>query len=231
LQFAAVIGDPILELGCGTGRVLGPLARAGRRVTGLDRSRPMLGRARQRLISDGGLDAVTLHEGSMTAADEAPGGPFGLVIFSLNGIMHLATPAEQRQAIAMARRALDPRGMLVIDTQNPSPEWLMAMDGRVHHDGTWERADRAVVSRFSARTHAPFTQRIESDVWYDVVSGDGHLRRVRTTFPMRYLVRSEIELLLELAGFVEWQLYGSYDLDPYHDDSERLIVTAEVTPS
>jgi hypothetical protein len=54
---------------------------------------------------------------------------------------------------------------------------------------------------------------------------------VRTRFPMRYLVASELVLLLEITGFVEWKLYGSYDLDPYHEGSDRLIVTAEVTPS
>ena len=48
---------------------------------------------------------------------------------------------------------------------------------------------------------------------------------------MRYLVASEIALLLELTGFGEWKIYGSYELDPYDDGSDRLIVTAEVTPS
>ena len=49
LRLAEVVGDPILELGCGTGRVLAPLAAAGHRVTGIDRSRPMLDRARSAL--------------------------------------------------------------------------------------------------------------------------------------------------------------------------------------
>jgi hypothetical protein len=48
---------------------------------------------------------------------------------------------------------------------------------------------------------------------------------------MRYLVASELTLLLEVSGFVEWKRYGSYDLDPFDDRSDRLIVTAEVTPS
>jgi hypothetical protein len=47
---------------------------------------------------------------------------------------------------------------------------------------------------------------------------------------MRYLHQAELELLLELAGFVEWQVYGSYDLDPVSDMVERLIFTADVTP-
>src|SRR5215216_3132795 len=85
LRLAEVVGDPILELGCGTGRVLLPLAAAGHRITGIDRSRPMLERARSTLKTNTSslLRRVTLSEGSMTEAECAPGGPFGLVIFSL----------------------------------------------------------------------------------------------------------------------------------------------------
>jgi SAM-dependent methyltransferase len=228
LQFAEVVGDPILELGCGTGRVLVPLAEAGYRVTGLDRSGPMLQRAS--MATDGARERVTLVEAPMAAADMAPGGPFGLVLLTLNGLLHLPTLDEQRAALTAARQALDPRGMLVIDVINPSPEVLATFDGRVQHEGSWEREDGTLVDRFSARTHAPATQRIETDLWFDLVDRSGRLTRVRSRFPMRYVTRSELELLLELAGFVEWRVYGTYDLEPYGDASERLIVTAEVTP-
>lgn len=231
LQFAEVIGDPVLELGCGTGRVLRPLSAAGHRVTGVDRSRPMLARARDYLAGQPHVDQVTLFHGAMTEADRAPGGPFGLVIFSLNGLMHLPTANEQRAALSAARRALDPRGMLAIDLPNPTADWLAAFDGRVQLDGTWERPAGARVCRFSAATHAPAAQRIEAELWYDTVQGDGRVRRVQTRFPMRYLMRAELELLLELVGFVEWQFYGSYELDPLDDQSERMLITAEVTPS
>jgi len=231
LQFASVIGDPILELGCGTGRILAPLAEAGHRVTGVDRSSTMLGRARIAIPGSSFRDRVILHEASMTEADLSPGGPFGLVIFSLNGLMHMPSAAEQRAALSAARRALDPRGMVVIDVLNPGAELLATFDGRVLHEGSWERDDGSMVSRFSARTHAPAEQRIETELWYDIADASGRLERVRARFPMRYLVRSEIELLLEITGFVEWQLYGSYELDPYDDSSERLLVTAEVTSS
>jgi SAM-dependent methyltransferase len=232
LRLAEVVGDPILELGCGTGRVLAPLVATGHRVTGIDRSRPMLDRARLALRedSDDPLQRVTLREGSMTEAERAPGGPFGLVIFSLNGLMHVSTMAGQRAALASARRALDPRGMLVIDALNPTPEMLVTLDGRVQHEGSWRKSDGTVIDRFSARTHDAAEQRIDTELWYDLVDPAGHLRRVRSGFPMRYLVASELALLLEVTGFAEWKLYGSYDLDPYDDGSDRLIVTAEVTP-
>jgi SAM-dependent methyltransferase len=233
LRLSEVVGDPILELGCGTGRVLAPLAAAGHRITGIDRSRAMLDRAREWLQTQAGslLERVTLAEGSMTEAECAPGGPFGLVIFSLNGLMHVSTMAGQRAALASARRALDPRGMLVIDILNPTPELLTTLDGRVQHEGSWRKPEGTVIDRFSARTHDAAEQRIDTELWYDLTDPEGHIRRVRSGFPMRYLVASELTLLLEVSGFVEWKYYGSYDLDPFDDRSDRLIVTAEVTPS
>ncbi|MBA3449962.1 MAG: class I SAM-dependent methyltransferase [Chloroflexia bacterium] len=231
LRLGEVIGDPILELGCGTGRVLARLAEAGHRVTGIDRSRPMLDRARAVLAESGNSELVTLLKAEMTAAGSAPGGPFGLVILSLNGLMHAATQAEQRETLIASRGALDPRGMLVVDALNPSPELLVGFDGRVQHEGSWHRADGTRVDRFAARSHDAAEQRIDTELWYDRIDREGHLHRVASSFPMRYVFPSELELLLELAGFVEWKRYGSYDLDPYDDSSERLIVTAEVTPS
>jgi SAM-dependent methyltransferase len=233
LRLAEVVGDPILELGCGTGRVLVPLAAAGHRITGIDRSPPMLERARATLRMHTGslLPRVTLSEGSLTEAECAPGGPFGLVIFSLNGLMHLSTMAAQRAALVSARRALDPRGMLVIDVLNPTPELLTTLDGRVQHEGSWRESDDTLIDRFSSRTHDFAEQRIDTELWYDLTHSEGHIRRVRSGFPMRYLVASELALLLEVSGFVEWKRYGSYDLDPFDDRSDRLIVTAEVTPS
>jgi SAM-dependent methyltransferase len=225
------VGDPILELGCGTGRVLVPLAAAGHQVTGIDHSAAMLDRARMAFADAGVSDRVTLIECAMSDAAETPGGPFGLVLATLNGLLHLSTAAEQRAALGAARQALDPRGMFVIDVMNPHPDLLATFDGRIVHDGSWETSAGERVDRFSSRTHAAAEQRIETDLWYDIVAEDGAVRRVRTRFPMRYLMPSEMELLLELTGFVEWRLYGSYDLDPFEDASERLIVTAEVTPS
>jgi SAM-dependent methyltransferase len=235
LRLAEVVGDPILELGCGTGRVLAPLAAAGNRITGVDRSSAMLDRARwavQVLEDAGDLSRrVTLAEGSMTEAERAPGGPFGLVIFSLNGLMHLSATDAQRAALASVRRALDPRGMLVIDALNPTPELLATLDGRVQHEGSWRKSDGTLVDRFSVRTLDSAEQRIDTEFWYDLTDSEGRIRRVRSGFPMRYLVASELALLLEVTGFVEWKLYGSYELDPYDDRSDRLIVTAEVTTS
>lgn len=228
---AQVVGDPILELGCGSGRVLVPLAQLGFRVTGVDQSKPMLERAERAVRAAAIGDRVTLVEGAMADAAAAPGGPFGLVLAPLNGLLHLAEPAAQRAALASAHRALDPRGLLVLDLLNPTPEALRSFDGSVVLEGNWALPEGGRVAKFSSRRLRESEQRIETELWYDVEDAAGNLRRVRTSYPMRYLHRAEVELLLELAGFAEWEMYGGYDLEPYSDGADRLIVLAEVTAS
>lgn len=231
LNLAEIVGDPILELGCGTGRILAPLARAGWRVTGIDRSAEMLARARQAVAEMGAEPRVRLIEADFAAAETAPGGPFGLVILGLNGLMHLPTLQAQRECLVAARRALDPRGQLVIDVLNPTPDALRSFDHGVVHEGRWTTPGGETVDKFGSRRVSPATQTIETRLWYDTVRPGGQLRRTLSEFTLRYVHRAELELMLELEGFVECQFYGSYDLDPFDDASDRLIVTADVSPS
>jgi hypothetical protein len=146
-------------------------------------------------------------------------------------MLHLANPEEQRKALVSARQALDPRGQLLIDVLNPTLDTLRAYEQGVIHEGSWERPDGVLVDKFSFRRLSTSAQLIHTRVWYDLVSPDGAVRRVATTFDLRYLHRHELELMLELAGFAEWQVYGSYDLETHDDSSERILVAAEVTPS
>ncbi len=221
-------GDPVLELGCGTGRILRPIANAGFRVTGVDSSPAMLEQARAASKSSQKQKRlITLHEGKMEEANVAPGGPFGIVLFSLNGLLHLSDPALQIQALRSAHAALDPRGQLLIDVFNPTLDVLQMLGHGVTHEGVWTREDGTQVDKFSARKLSTSNQTIQTRVWYDLTSPNGTLNRIATSFDLRYLHRHELELMLQLAGFKEWQIYGSYDLDPYDDASERLIFAAE----
>jgi SAM-dependent methyltransferase len=231
INFVEAVGEPVLELGCGTGRLLTGIAEAGYRVTGTDRSGAMLDRARKRVEGSGLEHLVHVAQGEMGDAAEAAGGPFGVAIIALNGLLHVVDPGAQREVLSSVRKALDPRGMLLVDVLNPTPETLRSLDHALAHEGVWHMTDGTRVDKFAARRVAAATQTIATELWYDLTDPSGAVRRIATSMPMRYLHRAELELMLELAGFAEWQVYGSYDLEPFTDQSERLIVAAEVTPS
>ena len=220
----AGIGDgPILELGCGTGRVLIPLAEAGHKVAGIDSSEAMLKAAQTRI--DPELD-VELVVGDMIDPAIVEGVPFGMVIASLNSIMHLTTPHEQRSMIASAHMALKPGGRLIIDTLNPSMAQLGHLLNTTHLEGSWQTDDGTMVDKWGHRLAGENPQIIDTLIWYDQTSSEGDYHRTRSRFDLRYLHQSELSLMLELAGFGHVDWYGSYELDPWDAFADRIIAVA-----
>lgn len=223
LQELTQLGDgPILEMGCGTGRVMVPLAQAGRTVVGVDASEAMLAVARNRSENL----PLTIVNGDMTNLHGVPGGPFGLVIASLNSIMHLTDQPSQRSAIQSAFNVLQDNGRLIIDTLNPSLGQLNHLLNTTHLEGSWVRPDGTTVDKWGHRTPGDEPQIINTLLWYDSVMPNGTVSRVRTSFELRFVHQSELALMLESAGFTRVDWYGSYELDPWYADSDRIIAVA-----
>jgi SAM-dependent methyltransferase len=215
----------ILELACGTGRCLLPLAGAGHAVTGLDVSPAMLEQLHQKAVGAGLAGQVESIAGDMR--DFSLGRTFGLIFVALNSLMHLETQAEQGAALASAARHLDPDGRLVIDLFNPDvalPEpvqegqlflhCLKTLPGGVH------------LLHFQSPTVDRARQLVSMANFYDQIGADGAVVRQVAPFALRYLSAAELELLLPIAGLTVEAIYGSYDLEPYDTGSPRLIVVA-----
>jgi SAM-dependent methyltransferase len=229
LQYVESAGDPVLEVACGTGRLALPIARAGYRVVGADVSEPMLARARLRAgtLVDPGL--LTFVSAGMANAHTIEGGPFGVVIMALGALSHLPTQELQRDALRSAHQALDPRGVLLIDVLHASPARLQELDGGIGVDGRWDSESAGTVERFSTHAVFPASQTIDTRIWFDITSKEGALRRVSTSMTQRYVSPGELRLMLTEAGFQDMMFYGGYELEPFDDTSDRLIVAAEMT--
>ena len=118
---AAAGGGPILELGCGTGRVLLPLARAGVEITGLDLSSGMLERCRAKVDGEPPevRERVQLVAADMTTFDL--GRRFASIICPFAGFQQLRTVDQQLACLERCRAHLLPHGRLVLDLPNPDP--------------------------------------------------------------------------------------------------------------
>lgn len=223
--YAQRTDGPLLELGCGTGRLVVPLAQAGYRITGVDLSPAMLSIARAKVAAANLTDRVTLIQGDYATADL--GGPFRFAFCVMNTFLHLLTIEDQVQALRHWRRHLAPHGLLLLDVFHPDHRQLAELDGRLVWDKTWrDPASGGTVTKFVACTDDPARQTLHVTMIYDEVAADGALRRTVGAYDIRYLGRYEAELLLERAGFALEAVYGAWDLSPFEGNCDRLILAA-----
>ena len=229
LGLAEEYGDPILELGCGTGRVLLHLARRGHAVTGIDNSPEMLARletklaAAQSMVSRGDqLVAPTVVRADMK--DFSLSGLFRLAIMPFNTFMHLLTLEDQIAALTHVRRHLQPGAALALDVSNPGEAYAAQEQGltleRTFMDG------ECIVQQFSSVAVDRAAQLARITWLYDSVAADGAMQRTIIPLTLRYTFPGEMRLLLEKCGFALAHLYGDYQRSPFVDGSPRMIVVA-----
>ena len=223
--YAEIVGSPILELGCGTGRLLVPLAEAGYEISGIDSSPEMLEYARRR-IERAGLDQVDLRQLDMRALGSLPAVHFQMIFCAVNSFLHLETPDDQMLALRGVRSLLKPSGIFVVDLFHPTPSTLIGMDDRLQHDGGWTLPDGLRIDRFSQRHLSPSRQVIETTLFIDRTSPDGAVLRSASSYRTRYIHHFEMLALLEAAGLELEGVYGSYELEPLDDQSPNMIFVA-----
>ncbi len=220
---AAAVGQPVLELACGTGRVSIPVAREGVKVLGLDQSPAMLDIARQRAA---GIENIRLVEGDM--ADFDLGERFGLVFIPFRSFLMLMTVAEQKSCLRAVRRHLVDGGRLALNFFNPSPvimaRWMTSKRGSLEEVSV---RDRPSFKMWSTRQYLPASQSIEETrIEEELDDRSAVISRVYRDLRLRYVFRYEMEHLLALTGFEIEALYGWFDMRPFTDDSSEMVWVA-----
>lgn len=222
-HLAAEMDGPVLELGCGTGRVLLPLARAKQEVTGVDISPALLDVARAKLAAV--AKRVTLLEADLRTLD-LPRKDFAFAYCVSNTLMHLADPADQLAALTRAAAHLRPGGLLLIDLFHPDVARLVEVHGVNELADRWTRPDGVEVLKWSVRTLDLAEQLQDTLFLYEEIQPDGAVRRTPCAFTLRYLWRNEAELMLAAAGLTVEAVWGDFEGSPYGDHSEHLILLA-----
>ncbi len=226
MDLASESPGPVLELGCGTGRALMPLAASGRHCTGIDTSAGLLALAQAKVDRAGLADRVSLVTGDMRSFD-LPTQDFGLACCLSNTLMHLPTQADQIAALAQAHRHLRPGGGLLLDLFSPDVPRLIQVDGLQELADRWHDADTgATVHKWVVRRTSLVHQIQETLFIYEEIFPDGRVQRTSSAFDLRFLWAAEGELMLAAAGFQVEEIWGDYDGSPYDDGADRLIFLA-----
>lgn len=218
IEAAQASGGPVLEVGCGTGRVLIPTARAGIDITGLDVSLHMLDVCRKRLLDEPEAvqSRVRLIQADMRDFNLAQA--FSLVTLPFRPFQHLTTVEDQLSCLKSIHRHLVAGGRLILDIFNPSLEALMRDNlGQEYGDEPeFTTPDgRRVIRRHKIVSRDVFNQISHVELIYYVTHPDGREETLAHAFAMRYLYRFEVEHLLARCGFEVQQVYADYDKSPY----------------
>jgi len=223
LGLARRFGGPVLELACGTGRLLAPLAEAGFQVTGVDSSPAMLERARGRLDRLG-LQAALVQQRVETLHLEER---FRTIIFGLDSFGLLLRRADQLKALRAARAHASHDGRFVVDVSNGNLRGAAEPVEELLHDLTApDPATGRPITKFALRRPRPAEQLDDLLLFYDEQDERGYLRRTNVELRLRWFTRYELELLLETAGWRVEEVYGDYELEPFGPSSPRLLVIA-----
>jgi SAM-dependent methyltransferase len=210
---------PVLEIGCGTGRVLIPTARAGGEIVGLDSSSMMLAVCREKLAvePDEVQSRVKLAKGDMRHFDLNR--RFHLITMPFRPFQHLLIVKDQMDCLNCVHKHLVDGGKFVLDVFNPSLPHLAGTEDMgnflgdepqfVMPDGRRVRRHHRLVSRDW------LSQVQDLELIYEVSHPDGREEQKVHSLRLRYLFRFEAEHLLSRCGFQVEALYAGYDKSPY----------------
>ncbi len=211
-------GEPVLELGCGSGNYLVALSNNLQNISGLDLSEEMLGAASRKADAEG--VATDLHVGDMRnfSIDQK----FKLIFSAGNSLQHLLTAEDIEACFDSVRRHLFPFGKFVVEIFNPSLPLLCRPGDKRHFVGEYRTDDGWVVVTENVRYDAA-TQINHIDWHYK----NQYMRDEQTlSFKMRQFFPQEFDAIFRSNGFRIEAKFGDFDESPFSGSSPKQIVVA-----
>jgi len=216
LKQARLLGGPVLEVACGTGRITMPIARAGIEITGLDVSRPMLERARSKAKAE--RLALNWLEQDCRAINSTQ--QFSMIFSATNAMQHLHDFDSVNAFLTSSKHALRPGGILILDAFNPNLAKLARTTAtRYHHKSIVDAAGRKLHVEVASQ-YDPAGQILSFTLFYLC---DGDLTRTKKV-SMRCFFPEELMALCRLNGLEVVRRCGDYDETPFSDNSPKQIL-------
>jgi SAM-dependent methyltransferase len=222
VDLARAQGGPVLELGCGSGRVLLHLAREGFTATGVDSSPAMLTLARNRLALQPSIaHRITLREDDFIRL--RLGKTFPLVLLPFNTFAHMVDPADVHAALETISRHLPPGGRAVFALPNPIPIYGDPPEALVLERTFRDEVRSLTIQQFSS-LRVDRAAQLGYITWiYDAIDPSGKVTRTAIPMTLRYFFPNELSTLFAGAGLQLLHLWGDYDRSPFIEDSPVLI--------
>jgi len=211
-------GGPVLELGCGTGRVTLPLLETGLEIHGLDASAAMLEIAKQKrdLLSPETAKRLHLHPGDMTRFDLDT--KFALILIAFRSFQILLTPQAQRSCLTCIRRHLAPNGKVIINLFDPRYDLIVPgrQEGKeAPREFVHPVSGNRVVVETLERMNDALSQTLQERWRFTETNAAREIIRQEEEFiHLRWTFRYEMRHLVESCGFAVEAEYSDFHRSP-----------------
>jgi len=224
LKQADQIGDPILELASGTGRLTIPLAQRGHRIWALDNSAVMIRifREKLRVLPNEISRNITLVEDDMTSfsLDQK----FRFIFVSFNSFLLLIKKHEQEQCLRSVHKHLDIDGTFIVDIFSPRFDLCAQEKSDIHFLQNFSLPSRKkVVAQWEYVERDMAEQIMEIDFLYEEFDPDGAVERKSRHLTMGIIFCFYMQFMLEKNGFDIIHFYGDYDKSNFTKKSPQMI--------
>ncbi|MEM0965130.1 MAG: class I SAM-dependent methyltransferase [Verrucomicrobiota bacterium] len=223
LELAKEIGGPVLELGCGTGRILLPIARAGIRITGLDVSEPMLTILKDKLADeedevrskvDWVQDDIRTFRGL---------GRFPLVTVPFRAMQHMYTIDDQVNALVSAKESLSDDGLLAFDVFNPKFDKIFSGVGEEFLDFEWNHDGRVVKRFFRKDSVDKIGMSFTGSFIFRTYEDEKVVNEEIDQIQMSFYTYPHLMALFRLAGLEVVENFGGFSKEALTAESPEMI--------
>ena len=213
--------NSVLEICCGTGRVLIPLLKAGRNIEGFDHSEHMLSYAKKKLNLEN--ENYPWQIADMTNFDV--GKKFELAMLVNNSFCHLYDEMQIDSFFSCLKRHLNSGSIFIIDVLLPKVARLASFNGKneQYHAKFFDPILKKTIELFQNSNYDESTQINNSTLLYKC---DGRTIE-QEDFSLRIFFPKEIDYILNKYGFRIVQRYGDYDKSEFDKRAERQIIISE----
>lgn len=226
LEVAKSVNGSVLEVGCGSGRLVLPTARAGVQIDGFDFSPDMLSILRDKLDSESPevRNRVSLHQGDMR--DFSLGKTYDLITVPFRPLQHIFTVDDQLAAFNNFSKHLNRGGRLAFNLFYPNYKLLDEI-GVEHQELEWtDKNDSSLTVRRSfVRTSVDkLNQVFQGEFIFRSFRGDSLVSEDRSHLSMSYYTYPQVLLLLKASGFKVVEEYGSFNKEPISACKEMVFI-------
>jgi SAM-dependent methyltransferase len=225
LELAEKSPSPVLEIACGTGRVLIPIARKGIEIHGVDNSRPMLEILKRNLRKESSevREKVTLQEGDMR--ELRLGKQFPLVIIPFRPMQHMHTVEDQIRALKTAAAHLTANGILAFDVFYPKFDLINTKMGEEVPEMEWKSGQDTIVRRYFRKESVDKINQVFNFTFvYRTFKDDKVVAEETENFQLSFYTYPHLRALFLLAGLEIVEEYGSFAKTAMDNSAEQMIL-------